>query len=338
MRELADRLEAWRAAGLVTPEQLAAINAFEVDQSTDAGTRRTVFAEAVGYVGSALAVGAIALLVGNLWTDLTTPGRLAVVGLLSVILFGAGLALRRVERAPIQRLASVLFTGSIVGVGWLAAIVATDVVSLDDGQIGVAIGAATLLVALPLYLLRQRALPQVTVMVTVVILALSALSLTAIEPDPVWYFVVAGSIGAAWFALAAGGWLRPRVIGEVTGAALTLLACQTPAGDWPWLMLLGALLAGGLVGLAVMTDRMHHLVVGAIGLFLLVPRLVFELFGDSIGAPAAMLVIGLLLVLLAVGIGRVRREVDADQRPIVRPSPPWEHLASDDGTREEVRR
>lgn len=322
MRELADRLEAWRAAGLVTPEQLGAIDAFEADQDTDAGTRRTVFAEAVGYVGSALAVGAIALLVGNLWADLATPARLAVVGLLSVMLFGAGFALRRVERAPIQRLASVLFTGAIVGVGWLAAIVASDVLSLDEGQIGVAVGGATLLVALPLYLVRQRALPQVTVMVTIVILALSALSLTAIDLDPVWYFVVTGSIGAVWFTLAAGGWLRPRVVGEVTGAAVTLLACQAPVGDWPWLMVLGALLAGGLVGLAVVTDRMHHLAVGAIGLFVLVPQLVFELFGDSIGAPAAMLVIGLLLVVLAVGIGRARREVVADPRPIVRPTPP----------------
>jgi di/tricarboxylate transporter len=53
----------------------------------------------------------------------------------------------------------------------------------------------------------------------------------------------------------------------------------------------------------------HHLAVGAIGLFLAVPQLVIEWFGDAIGAPATLLLVGVLLVLLAVGLGRARREV-----------------------------
>jgi hypothetical protein len=36
---------------------------------------------------------------------------------------------------------------------------------------------------------------------------------------------------------------------------------------------------------------------------------VFDLFEDTIGAPATLLVIGLLLVLLAVGLTRARREI-----------------------------
>lgn len=337
MREVVDRLEAWRAAGLVTVDQVAAIRSFEADRGTAAGPRRTVFAEAVGYVGSALAVGALALLVGRLWIDLATPARLAVVTMLSVVLLAAGFALRHVDRAPIQRLVSVLLTGAIIGVGWSAAIVATDILSLEEGQVGVSIGGAALLVALPLYLLRQRALPQLTALAAVLILALSALSLTAIEIDPVSYFVVTGSIGVTWFLLAAGGWLRPRPIGEISGAVLALFASQAPTGGWPWLVLLGVVLAGGLVVLAVATDRMHHLVVGALGLFVLVPRLVIEVFGDTIGAPAAMLVIGVLLVVLAVGIGRARREVATD-RPSNESTAPQDHLTSRDEGREEVRR
>jgi hypothetical protein len=325
VRDLTTQLQSWRAEGLVSPEQAAAILAFEAERpETARAPRRTLFAEAVGYVGAALAVGAVAMLVGELWEVLATPSRLVLVGLLTVLLAGAGGALLRAERAPMQRLATVLFTGTVAGVGWLATIVAVDVVHLEEGGIGLAVGLATFAVALPLYLLRRRPLHQLTLLATIMIVAFSALSLPAMSLDPMWYALTVIAVGGAWFALSAGGWLTPRTLGEVAGAALVLLASQAPAvGSFPWLLVaLGVAVAAGLVALAVVGDRMHHLVVGAIGLFVLVPRLVFELFGDAIGAPAALLVIGLLLVLLAVGIGRARREVGGGAAPPPPPPPP----------------
>ena len=85
---------------------------------------------------------------------------------------------------------------------------------------------------------------------------------------------------------------------------------------WAYSPLFGA---AALVGLAVVRDRLHHLAVGAAGLFVLVPQLVFDLFGDAIGAPATLLVVGLLLVLVAVGLGRARREVAAEATDGARP-------------------
>jgi hypothetical protein len=349
MRDLTTKLQAWRTEGLVSPEQADAIAAFEAAQpGTTGAPRRTVFAEAVGYVGAALAVGAVGMIVSNLWMDLTTPSRLTVVGLLSLLLAGAGFGLAGVERAPLQRLASVLFTGAVVGVGWLASILAVDVAAFDEGEIGLAVGGAAFAAALPLYLRRRRALHQLTLLVTILVVAISGLSLAALDPEPIWYALTAIAIGGAWFALAAGGWLQPRTLGEIAGAAVVLVACQGPApAALPWLLVaLGVSVAGGLVALAVVGDRMHHLVVGAIGLFILVPNLAFELFGDAIGAPAALLVIGLLLVLLAVGIGRAHREVggaaiDASPRPAPVEGPrggPAAVPTTRDGHREEVQR
>jgi hypothetical protein len=57
-------------------------------------------------------------------------------------------------------------------------------------------------------------------------------------------------------------------------------------------------------------------------LFVVVPRLAFELFGDTIGAPATLLVIGLLLVALAVGLGRAGREIRSARRPGGAPGSP----------------
>jgi hypothetical protein len=318
MQELEQHVRGWRDAGLLSDEQVAAIVAFEAEQGRrGAGPppRRTMVAEAVGYVGAALAVGALGLLLGEVWPDLVTGGRLALVGVLTVLLLGSGLVLRRTERGPIRRLTSVLLTGGVVGVGWLTYVVATDLVDWREARVALAIGVATLVVALPLYLLRPRPLPQLTLLATVLLVTVSALSLPALAPDPMWYGLTTAAVGVAWMLLGIGGWLRPRVLAETIGGAVAVLGMQSGAMDQRMLMLsLGVALAAGLVALAIAGDRVHHLVVGAAGLFLLVPQLVFELFGDAIGAPATLLVIGLLLVLLAVGIGRARREVEPPRR------------------------
>jgi hypothetical protein len=318
MRELEEQVHDWRRAGLLSPEQAAAILAFETERGvgeTGANPRRTLIAEAVGYVGSALALGALGLLLGEVWPDLTTGGRLALVGVLTLLLLGAGFALRTTERGPVRRLTSVLLTGGIVGVGWLTFIVATELVDWPEARVALAIGVSTFVVALPLYLLRPRPLPQLTLLATVVVSATAALSLPALVPGPVWYALATAAIGVAWMLLGIGGWLSPRTVAESVGAGLAVLGMQVGAFDERVLLLsIGLGLAAGLVALAVASDRVHHLVVGAVGLFLFVPQLVFELFGDAIGAPATLLVIGLLLVLLAVGIGRARREVEPSRR------------------------
>jgi hypothetical protein len=346
MRELPTKLETWRAEGLLSPEQAEAIAAFEAARPEPTSPRRTLFAEAIGYVGAALAVGAVGMIVSNVWEQLSTGPRLVLVGLLTLILAGAGTGLRTQTRDPLQRLASVLFTGAVVGVGWFVAIVASEVADLVEAEVALAVGGAALAAALPLYLLRKRALHQLTVLVATIVVAVSALSLPTMEIDPIWYGLTISGIGAAWFALAFGGWLIPRFLGEVTGAALAILALQvTGRADQSWPLFLAVALAGGLVALAIVTDRLHHLVVGAVGLFILVPQLVFHLFGDTLGAPAVLLIVGLLLVLLAVGIGRARREVGGSPARGARPAgrtptgtvPPSVET-SDDRHREEVRR
>jgi MFS family permease len=368
MRDLIDRLEAWQAVGLVSPEQADAIAAFEEahagtqgaagDRSpprpappSHAGSRRTVFAEAVGYVGAALAVGAVGMIVSQLWGELGTAPRLTLVVLLTTLLAGSGAALttRRSRPAATARVGAAHGCCRRRRLG--ATIVAVDLTALEEAQVALVGGLVPLSVALPLYLLRRRALHQLTVLVTVLVSAVAAMSLPAITPEPMWYALLVMAIGGAWFALSAGGWLHPRTLGEVTGAVLVLLACQAPATDrFPWLLVaLGVAVAGGLVALAVVSDRTHHLAVGAIGLFVLVPRLVFELFGDAIGGPAAMLVVGLLLVLLAVGVGRARREVGGVRvEPPTSPTTPPPATAGDpiagasgdpsEDDREEVRR
>jgi hypothetical protein len=93
----------------------------------------------------------------------------------------------------------------------------------------------------------------------------------------------------------------------------TLIGAQVlSASAWPVAARsLGIVLALALVVLSIPSERTHLLFIGAVGLFVAVPALVVELFADTLGAPATLLVIGLVLVLIAVGIGRVRRTKEA---------------------------
>jgi hypothetical protein len=341
---LTDRLDAWVDAGLVSPEQAQRIIAFEADGSRHTGwspavegaaddrfehpfghpsdtvrpgsaaRNRTSIAEAIGYVGAALALGAISLLLGQLWADLLIGGRLTLVGVLTIAVFGAGLALKGSSQPAMQRLTSVLLTATVAGVGWFAAVVADDVLELRPPAVGLMVGAAMLIVAAALYLWRGGALLQLATLGSALVTVTASLSLSALTPEPLWYGVSFAAVGVAWFLLAAGAWLPPRALGESTGALVALIGVQVAAsgGSTVAVLAVGIVAAAGLVWLAVRRDQLRHLVVGALALFVLAPQLVFELFGDAIGAPATLLLVGLLLVLLAVGLGRARREVVSD--------------------------
>ncbi len=314
MTTLDRRIPTWVDAGLITTEQADAIRAFERSNDDPGPSRQRSLispAEAIGYVGAALALGAIALILNDLWRGLVVGGRMTLVGVLTVALFGAGLAVRSSSSATMQRLTSVLFTATVVGVGWFTSVVAGDLFDLRSAAVWTAVGLATVVVAAALYLWTPRALLQVAVLVSALIAPVAALDLTQISPGPGWYGLVVGAIGAAWFLLAAGGWLASRVVGEVSGALVAFMGVQIGSfGDArAAALVIGVVLAAGLVALAIRTDRLHHLIIGALALFVLSPQLVFEVFGDQIGAPATLLLVGLLLVLLAVGLGRARREV-----------------------------
>lgn len=333
------RLRTWVAAGLLEADQAARIAAFEgapeadVTGTSDPGaeavagrptgtagradrSNRITLAEAIGYVGAALALGAIALLLGELWRELLVGGRLALVAVLTAAVFGSALAVRDADSGAMRRLSGVLFTATVAGVGWFAAVIGDDVLSLPWDQAGVLVAASLLVAAVPLYLWRGGVLLQLATLAAALATATTTLGLSPLPPDPIWYGTTVTAVGLAWFLLAFGGWLAPRVVAEVTGAVVALVGTQIASFDGTRIASLGVgiVAAAALVWLAVHRDELHHLIVGAVALFVLAPQLVFEVFDDAIGAPAALLLTGLLLVLLAVGLGRARREV-APERP-----------------------
>ncbi len=327
MAELRERLDTWTAAGLLDVDQAAAIEAFEATGPGHAAAatqpRRGALAEAIGYVGAALALGAVAALLGRLWEDLATGGRVTLVALLTVVLAGAALGMRRASTPALVRLTATLWSAATLSFAWLVGIIAAEVAELGPELVGASVGLALVLGGVPVLVRRPSIPAQLVVLAGAVTTAVSSLTLPALAPDAFWYGLTVWALGVAWLLLAQGGWVRPPVAGMVLGGGLALVATQVAAVGSSRLagLLLAVVTAGALVGVALLVDGLHHLVLGALGLFVGVPQLVFELFGDTISAPAALLVVGLLLVLLAVGLGRASREVrrGGEREPLAAP-------------------
>jgi len=324
---LQERVGVWVRSGIIRPEQADRILALEgahpaaSDLSDGRGAdpaseRRQRIAEVVGYVGAAFALGALGLLVGELWSDLAIWARVALAGLLTATALGAGGLLRARPAPAIRRLVGVLWLAGVAGVAWTTGIIAWDVVGIPEAWLPTTVGAGALLAASVLLALGGHVLVQLATLVALGTTTTGTLvALAPLEPGALAYGALLVGGGATWTLAGAGGWLGPRVSAESAGAVVMLIGAQVlTASSWPRpAQVLAVAIAAVLVALSLPGGRIHLLYLGAIGLFIAVPRLVFGLFADTLGAPATLLTTGVLLIIMAVGLGRVRQAQEVDR-------------------------
>lgn len=310
------RLERLGERGVLTREQVAAVL-----EELDAGPGATRGAdtglwEVVGYIGGALVLGGVSLLVSMSWVDLSRPSRVGLMVVASLVLAGVGViiaggprgvrALADGRSSPRGRIVAVLFA--------LAACTASMAVGSAvevPGSPGVATLTATatgLLVALLAYAAIRR-LP--------VLLATIGFSVGVVLAATEEWFdgstpsVTVGlvALGAGWTALAVTGALRHRHVVLGAGVLIALTGAQCPVGSeqpsWAYgLTLLIALLCFG----AYLTERAPVLLaLGVLGVTVAVPEAVWHWSRGTLSGPLAVLLVGVVFV-VAGGIGfRLRR-------------------------------
>ncbi len=314
MSDLDGRLRSWREAGIISDKQVAAIAAFEAKESPDQG-RGILLAEALGYVGAAIAVTAAAILLGDQWDALNLGGRLGLIGLLTAIVAGAGFALGGSDSAPIRRLVSLLLTAGIVGVGWIAGIVSDDVLDWTTPNSMLAVGLVALVLATGLYLWRPRALAQLAMLASTLTIVGGVFTRPGLDDSSVWLGLTLWAVGIGWALLGLGEWLRPTVVAAGFGAVVALVAAQIGSdGDArPAMLALGLATAGVLLARGVARAEAYLVTIGALGVLVFLPQLVIDIFGNAIGAIITMLVVGLLLVVVSVRLARGRAASAAEE-------------------------
>ncbi len=301
----------WVTVGLLDEEQAGRILAHErsAAQQDPRGAARGWQAEIVGYVGAAFALGAALLLLAEFYSALLPVGRAVIAGLVMVAGLAAGSALVGSGSAALRRLTAVLWTGALAATAWAAAVIVAEIVRVDERWVPTAVGAPTLLVATLLLARGRHELVQLATLAAAITTSVGLLTGTAVlPPEQLAIGTLLLGLGLAWGLAGAGGWLGPRWTAEIAGGLVALVGTQVVAtGDRRVFgLVLGLVLASAAVALAVPTARPRLLALGAVALFVLVPQLVLELFADTLGAPATLLAVGLALILLAVGLGRVR--------------------------------
>lgn len=147
--ELDPQLHRWVEAGLISPEESAAIAAYEaVEAATVVGgeagppeppsppatspavvhhlrsDRVPIVAEVLGYLGAALATAGVMLVVSRFWTDLAASGRVALAGGAALALGLAGLAVHERVDPALARLRAVLWLASTAAAALAAGVVA----------------------------------------------------------------------------------------------------------------------------------------------------------------------------------------------------------------------
>lgn len=316
MRDVGVAITEWAQAKLLTPKQVEKLRAFEaarvpsvVVDHEGRPARGSLVAEAVGYLGAALAVTAVVLLLGESWDDMALPARLGVIGALALAFGVGGLVVARARTSAMRRLADTLMTVGVGFAAWDAGLAASDWLGWDARATTVAAGAVATLLSGALYLARRSGLPQFALLVSLWVLA------AGLVPDRfMWATLAWWAIGLLWMLLAMLG-ARPRRALSTTGALATLVAAQLMAFDFAfgggdvWPLALGVATAIGVMVLAVRgADNTPMLVLGTVGLLVLLPQLASRLFGGSGAVLSFLLLAGVALVAFAVWMGRRGRD------------------------------
>jgi hypothetical protein len=321
-RQLAD----WAAQGLIDAGQATRIAAVEAARTglstitapsvtraaavgTTAGRRLPLVVEALGYLGTAIAVGAGFTAVASLWPGIPAGAELAFAALAAVALLLAGIALRTRDQPAFGRLRSVLWLVSTACLATAVSLLASrHYWNLGlTGRLLLPEAAATAYAACLWWRLRS-ALQHLAMFA-----GLAALSATAIArgwpgPEPWAAGLGLWAVSLLWGVAAHRGYLAPRTAGYAAAAIGLLvgaqLATQPAAGQAVAVATVAALLTAGVV-----LRQVLFLAVGALAAIELLPQVATRYLPSGAGAAFGVVAVGLVMVGVAVWMAKSRQHI-----------------------------
>ena len=300
---MSDDLKRWVDAGLIDQQTSAAIEAYEAQRPGLSKVGRGL--EAIAYLGAVLVLTALVAIAAEFWDGLAPWGRFALGVAVAMVLIFAGVLFSRAEDPAFRRAQMFAWFLSIPAVALAANVAVTQILGVDERYHFVMVSLITLAAAASLWWVRPAVLQTIAMGVTSGVAVIALVTLPEDLPD--WSVGVSlASLGVLWMFLTWRGVLKPTRTSYVL-AAIGLLSLGFPdLGQLPW-PLLG--LAAGLILMAVSVplDQTVLLGMGVAGLFLYIPVTIFEVFGDSLGVPVALLITGLILLGVEVATTRLRR-------------------------------
>lgn len=347
-------LDRWRQAELLSEEQVAAIVRFEAEREPPAGTASTpapvarrstsrvpLVAEALGYLGGALAGVGVVLVAAHYWEDLALAGQLALAAGASIVMFVVGLLVGRLGDPAFDRMRAFVWAASSAAAGTCGVVVVRGGLDSDDAA-ALVLGGAVAVAAHSgaLWRLRDRPVQQLIALGAAVTAVGSCGALLA--SDGWWGFAV-WAAGGALVALGIAKRGSSPDLTEAIGAIAMVVGAFTVASEWAsagTLFLVATTVAMAAVALVPMdvapVDRWILGAIGSVASLFAVPGSVgwfayqagFATGAVLWGCGAVLVALGLLrrvhLPLVAQGVGSVAllvgAAVTAAQWPSVAPA------------------
>lgn len=297
-------LERWVEAGLIDPETAEAIESYEGRLAEGQGVGRGI--EAIAYLGSALILIAVSLLAVEFWAEIAPWGRFALTAGVTAVLLVVGYLLGRSEVPAVERAQTFAWFLAAFGVALSATVAAGDLAELDDQDSFLFVAGVSFGAAVVLWWLRSSILQMVAMGLGAYATVIALVSRFENAPDWVFGLSFAG-VGLVWLLLTWTGFFTPSKTSYAVAGVGLLLISFPEAIDMPW-PLLGLLAGLALMGISVALRENVLLGLGVLGLFIYIPMTIFELFGETVGVPFALLITGLILLGVVLVTVRLRKE------------------------------
>lgn len=312
---LHDELERWRGVGLIDTATEEAIERYEAKKehpSTLPETHRRipVIAEAIAYLGAALAAAAVMTVAIDQWKTWTDWTRVAVVGVATLAAFGVGLWTRGSDEPAIERLSVVMWaiaTGGAWATTMLLATEALDWREIDGARLA---GGTMAAVGTTLYLVRRHGLQQLAMFGGLVAFTIPWFADWTGHDAQVGTGIAVFALGAAWFVLGLMDVVMPGRMARIVGSIAALTAGQMlydGTTGWEWTLLVSAIVAIGIVGLSIPLEQPELTFIGAIYTFQFLLIWINESFAGTLGVPIALAVAGVIALGAALVLTRRMR-------------------------------
>jgi hypothetical protein len=306
---LAAQLQRWTTDGLLSQEQATAILTAErarLRRPAPPARPVSVMVELLGYLGGVLAIISAGLLAARFWPGLPVWTRLSLVGLVAVVLWGAGALLHEQAAPALWRLRGVLWLGSSAAVAFFAGLFGAEVLKLDGEAVALLAGLVTAIHAGALWWRRPRPLQQLACLVGVAVAAGAGVAAAGGDEAAVGLSIWA--VGVLWVLLGWRGLLPPPVVALVAGAIVVLQGAQATTQRWEGAgLLFGLASAAGLLVAGTGGRRLALAVVGIAGVVMLLPATVIHFFAGTVGVPVLILLAGVVLLTITLVLLRWRQ-------------------------------
>ncbi|MGZ4603149.1 MAG: DUF2157 domain-containing protein [Kineosporiaceae bacterium] len=321
--DLHTSLQRWVDEGLLDPDQAERIEARETGRTPAplapsvqqprvvppgrGGPRLAYVVEALGYLGATLAVIAGFVTVGELWPDVPTSAQLGFAAAGAVALAAAGFVVPAHRNEAFARLRSVLWLLSTVCVATFAGLLGSQVLDLADHTTLLFAAVPTAAVACGWWLLDRVALQHVAMFAALTLTAVGIVLAAAPDIASWWLGLTAWAFSAVWVWCAWRGLVPPRQTGLVVAVVGLVVSSQMMMDS-----AVGTLLAlgtvAGLLTAGVLARQMWLLAAGAVDTLLTVPGAAGRYLPESLAAPLAVFLVGVVLVGIALWLARRSRQ------------------------------